>query len=306
MPKPTRILYCDCRYVDVVPADVRDGVLGRLCASGVAFTAVSDLCELAARRDPLLAELAASGPLAIVACYPRAVRWLFDAAGAPLPGEGVELLNMREQDACAIFAALLGDQADGLEPDPAQADALRRDLDARRGPWVPWFPVIDRDRCTGCRQCLDFCLFGAYALADDGRVEVRHPANCKTWCPACARVCPEVAIIFPKYKASPVHGGEVTEADARREKVRVDPAALAAGDVYARLRARTRRGRFSAEKSPEQSLAERRQRLAELREALDIPPEVLESLRAEGLRGGGEPGPSDDDHHEGTPRGCCD
>ncbi|MFP4057008.1 MAG: ATP-binding protein [Candidatus Brocadiia bacterium] len=276
------VVYCYCAYSEVVPRRARHGVLGRLAASGADFQAFPDLCELAARRDPVLADIASRGRVDIVACYPRAVRALFAAGGAPLPEEGVRVLNQREQDAETILRALLGEGA--AEP-PAEEvrgalDAARSDLLSRKGGWIPWFPLIDRDRCKGCRQCLDFCLFGVYALDDEGRVEVRQPANCKTYCPACARVCPEVAIIFPKHKKAPINGAPVTEEDERREKVQVDLSRLAKGDVHAMLRQRSER-RFPADRD-EQAARERRQqylRLAELQEELDIPPEVIDALR---------------------------
>ena len=47
-----------------------------LAASDVEFEAVPDLCEMSARRDPRLAELASAGSLRIAACFPRAVRGL--------------------------------------------------------------------------------------------------------------------------------------------------------------------------------------------------------------------------------------
>jgi hypothetical protein len=102
-----RILYCNCSYAQVVPGEVKAEVLRKLCASGVAFDAVADLCDLSARKDPSLARIAGSGAVRIAACYPRAVRWLFHAAGTPLPKEGVEVLNMREQKAEDVCKALL-------------------------------------------------------------------------------------------------------------------------------------------------------------------------------------------------------
>src|SRR5947199_10758020 len=84
MPESHRILYCNCTYAQVVPKEVKEAVLRNLCESGVAFDAVADLCEMSARRDPLLKQTAGSGHLKIVACYPRAVKWLFAAANAPL------------------------------------------------------------------------------------------------------------------------------------------------------------------------------------------------------------------------------
>ena len=105
MPNPTRILYCHCAYAQVVPPETKAAVLDQLSASGVSFEAVPDLCEMSARRDPSLAAIAAGADATIVACYPRAVRWLFHAAGAPLP-ESVHVLNMRVDDAPAILTAL--------------------------------------------------------------------------------------------------------------------------------------------------------------------------------------------------------
>jgi hypothetical protein len=103
-----RILYCHCAYAQVVPKAVKEEILQRLSDSGVAFDAVADLCEMSARGDSGLVQLAQGDNVKIAACYPRAVRWLFSAAGAPL-GEGVEVLNMRVDSAETVSASLLGD-----------------------------------------------------------------------------------------------------------------------------------------------------------------------------------------------------
>lgn len=104
----SRILYCHCAYARVLPPEVKREVLAKLTESGVAFDAVPDLCEMSASRDPKLGEVLDGGALQIAACYPRAVRWLFSAAGVPLPEEGVEILNMREQPADAVVYSILG------------------------------------------------------------------------------------------------------------------------------------------------------------------------------------------------------
>src|SRR5204863_3025856 len=90
----------------VVPKEVKEAVLRRLCESGIAFEAVADLCEMSARKDPALQRLAATGSIKIAACYPRAVKWLFAAANAPLPSAGTEVLNMRTDNAEAISESL--------------------------------------------------------------------------------------------------------------------------------------------------------------------------------------------------------
>jgi len=102
------ILYCRCAYAKVVRDDVKDGVLEKLCASGRAFTAVADLCEMSARRDPMMAEIAGGGGGVIVACFPRAVRWLFHAAGSPLQEDSVRIVNMRELDVEGVSREALG------------------------------------------------------------------------------------------------------------------------------------------------------------------------------------------------------
>jgi NAD-dependent dihydropyrimidine dehydrogenase PreA subunit len=149
--------------------------------------------------------------------------------------------------------------------------------------WKPWFPVIDYSRCTNCMQCLSFCLFGVYGASAEGKIQVQNESNCKTDCPACSRVCPEVAIMFPKYKAGPINGEPVSSEDVRREAMKIDISALLGGDIYALLRDRSAKAksRFSKERDDERALQERMRCLEKLKatmNGLDIPPEVLASL----------------------------
>jgi len=106
-----KIVYCNCSYARVVPVETKNEVLSKLCASGVAFDSVADLCEMSARKDPALERIAGDGNVKIAACFPRAVKWLFHAAGAPLPENGVDVLNMREQSADEIVPLLLNGAA---------------------------------------------------------------------------------------------------------------------------------------------------------------------------------------------------
>jgi hypothetical protein len=103
-----RILYCHCAYARVVPIQTKAAVLEGLSQSGVEFDAVPDLCEMAARRDPRLAELAAGAPLRIAACYPRAVKWLFASAGVDF-GPETAVMNMRTDSADAVLQAVLSE-----------------------------------------------------------------------------------------------------------------------------------------------------------------------------------------------------
>lgn len=69
-----------------------------------------------------------------------------------------------------------------------------------------WYPVIDYSRCTNCLECLDFCLFGVYGVGGSETILVEQPDNCRKGCPACSRVCPENAIIFPQHKTPAIAG----------------------------------------------------------------------------------------------------
>ena len=153
---------------------------------------------------------------------------------------------------------------------------------ARHGDWKPWFPVINYDRCTNCMQCLSFCLFDVYGVDDEQQIQVQNNDNCKTNCPACSRVCPEAAIMFPKYKSGPINGDVVSDGDLNREKMKIDISALLGGDVYQMLRDRSLRAqsRFSKERDSGKALGERTKCLTKLAaEAdIDIPLEVLQSL----------------------------
>lgn len=129
--------------------------------------------------------------------------------------------------------------------DPGAQDlleALRRlagEAGARApGGWIPWFPVIDRGRCNDCMRCMSFCLFGVYEAAGK-RVEVVRPENCKTNCPACARICPQTAIIFPKCAESPIDGAEVRPEDVSASKAGKDLDALLKANIYDLLRSRS-------------------------------------------------------------------
>lgn len=219
------ILFCACAYSDVIPVSRKASVLARLRGEAAGVRVVADLCGCAARRDPLLAEAAAAPALRIAACHPRAVRGLFAWAGVPLDPARVHFINMREGD----------DRGAPTELAEA-ADWPRVD---RASDWIPWFPVIDRARCQACRQCLEFCLFGVYTTGEQGRIEVTHPSHCKTNCPACARLCPDAAIMFPKYTAAPIDGADITDEAA----VRANARALAEGDLRAALEQRRARRR---------------------------------------------------------------
>ncbi|WP_372365268.1 hypothetical protein [Candidatus Uabimicrobium sp. HlEnr_7] len=96
-----KILYCHCAYSRAVPKETKMEVLRKLSDCGANFEAVPDICKLSAEKSPLLKKFAAEENLQIIACYPRAVKWLFTSADASL-GEQ-KICNMRAQQAQEII-----------------------------------------------------------------------------------------------------------------------------------------------------------------------------------------------------------
>lgn len=156
-----------------------------------------------------LVDLAAATSRWIVAAwlYPRATRWVLSNLGLAAV-EAIGAVDCREFDspeACAeMLLASAG--ASGAAASPGEVEELAVAASPR------WYPVLDYERCVDCKQCLDFCLFGVYALNGDGRVQAVQPDNCKPGCPACARVCPTGAIIFPEYAGSTAIAGGPSDA----------------------------------------------------------------------------------------------
>jgi NAD-dependent dihydropyrimidine dehydrogenase PreA subunit len=257
------VLVCTCAHYDLAPAGTLQQTLDGLSRAGLEAEVVADLCGLAASRDARLGDWAKARPLSIVACYPRTIRWLFHAAGAPLAAEQVRFFNMRTQPADQIASGLLEGHRPGRPhslTSPAKAEG-----------WIPWFPVVDYDRCKNCKQCLGFCLFGVYTLSAQSKVEVTRPTQCKTNCPACAKACPHRAIIFPKYTDPPINGAEVVDAPGPGQAAAGELGRVLQGNLHEVLRQRAAQGTSASQGQAVPSIET-------IRKELDIPPEVLASL----------------------------
>lgn len=266
MPEQPNVIFCQCVYSEGLFSDVKQAVLEGLNQAGVVFEAVPDLCKLSANKALCLKNWTKHNKLTVIGCFPRTIKWLFHAGDAAFsPDFELTCLNMHTQSPEAIVQAVLG-QSPEITTVKA-VPAIKKD-----GDWVPWFPVIDYDRCQTCKLCMNFCLFGVYDMTDDGHVCVKEPANCKTNCPACARVCPHQAIIFPKYPDAPFNGAEP---DPNQTPQNVSHACLndlLTGNMHNVLKQRSSRKRFSTEPRPDTDT------LSTLHKELDIPLSVLQSL----------------------------
>ncbi|MEI7899316.1 MAG: ferredoxin family protein [bacterium] len=202
------------------------GARDHLCVDGVAHLAAyarvsvesvvrsEELAEQALKpSSAALGALFAEVDAAYVAgcSRPRAAQALLDCAGVPFRDRLIEWVAL-----------------------PFDREALKREYG------VPWYPVIDRTRCTGCGTCHGYCLFSVYSKDATGRlagrVRVTAPLSCKTGCPACARLCPACALIFPFCHEAELNG-EIAQPGNRS----VDQLAATLGDDPMRVLAARRK-----------------------------------------------------------------
>ena len=219
-----KIIYCRCSYGKYVNKESGKLLHEILKSSGRELLVLDDLCRGAAEKEPRLADFLKQGNSTVIACHPRAVKWLLAFSGIEMSTiESLQCLNIMELSLKSILQILKIDipekhknSLENLNPlmqipssDDLQENSASFEkeyaLANSQGSTRPWFPVIDYSRCTDCGACMDFCLFGVYEKIND-KIEVKNPFNCKDNCPACARICPHHAIIFPKYNRAPVNG----------------------------------------------------------------------------------------------------
>ncbi|MDX9866728.1 MAG: ferredoxin family protein [Kiritimatiellia bacterium] len=177
-----------------------DGAAVLAAHAGVPPETVARLADLAGQalppgRERLQERFRGGEPLVIGCSRPRAARALLDFAGVDTTARAIEWVAL-----------------------PFDREALRRE------PGVPWYPVIDRARCTGCGTCREYCLFSVYGRTPDetgtGPVRVVEPLYCKTGCPACARLCPVGALIFPFCHEADLNGEIEEPAPRSRDELK--------------------------------------------------------------------------------------
>lgn len=226
-----KVIFCNCG-ADFIAADRLKSISEFLERGGNPFAEISDLCGCSVDRKSETRDLMQSADdVLMIACYPRAVKLLLENCGIDPENLKFNFLNFRElnnqQIESAVIAFFEGETGTG------DHKLFRNTTD-----WPSWYPVIDYTRCNTCGQCADFCLFGVYEKRDN-KVVVVHPKGCKNNCPACGRICPQTAIVFPKYE----HDGAIAGADtideiAEHQRQSQDIGTILGSNIYKALEMR--------------------------------------------------------------------
>lgn len=201
------IVICACASRSFISKVQVAELVATLQQAGYNVTIEADLCETAETDPARMRELVAGN--IIMGCYTRALRALADRADC----SATKNINIRGRRVEQVLKELnLDDAMNHDEEWQARRDATLAEINAFtvKVATDAWYPILDYERCVDCGKCHDFCLFGVYSI-EDGKVKVAQPQNCKNNCPACSRVCPAEAVIFPKYERSPINGGSASE-----------------------------------------------------------------------------------------------
>jgi len=187
-PRPDRMIYCIDYRASSQSQEFIDEI-ARIAASRATVTSTSDDAAAATTRDPL-AELKARFE------NPTNDTYLGSPNGS---GNGNGNGNGHSS----------GDSSSTTGSATASLFGASSIVEISESPGRRWYPVIDFSRCTNCMECIDFCLFGVYGVDTMETIVVEQADNCRKGCPACSRVCPQNAIMFPQHKTPAIAGAPV-------------------------------------------------------------------------------------------------
>jgi ferredoxin len=230
--KEKHILFCKCGGERINP-DLLNAVNEHLKNQPVPVTCLSDLCGLVQQKKELLSDLFSDdAEYLIIGCYSRTMNLLFgqfyENFGKLDVHNHVNLIEMQHDQVIERINSFSAGYAGNSGYNEIIEDSG----------WPSWYPVLDYSRCTACGQCADFCLFGVYEKTED-HVDVTNPQGCKNNCPACARICPSSAIIFPKYKnGGAVGGSDEIDEFAEQQRQALDLENFLGTDIYSALEKR--------------------------------------------------------------------
>jgi NAD-dependent dihydropyrimidine dehydrogenase PreA subunit len=158
--------------------------------------------------------------LVLTTLFPRSAFWTLQGLGT----EGARddesaptnwrFVDLKECDSTDAVLKIVEQASEAVIPecDPAEQTLVAESNPSKQE--TRWYPVIDFERCVQCLECLNFCLFGVYGVTEEGGILIEQPDACRDGCPACSRICPSGAIMFPKHDDPAIAGDERIEPDA--------------------------------------------------------------------------------------------
>ncbi|MDR1959986.1 MAG: ferredoxin family protein [Planctomycetaceae bacterium] len=147
---------------------------------------------------------AARFPMAVISWQSvRATRWLLRKLREDFTEEETLMIDLSEQKSVNEILTVIQKFLDRFGDTASTETKMETEtlIPSRR-----WYPVIDYGKCISCLECVNFCLFGVYTIDKENRSTVCRPDSCRDGCPACSRVCPAGAIIFPEYDDPVISG----------------------------------------------------------------------------------------------------
>ena len=220
---------------------------------------VPHLYDLAEKDDALKFLRAATGPMLVLAwLYPRAIHSTLDHLHIKAHSTQIHL---KDGDTAQGILAEIFRKLAKLPSSANPKSKIQNPKSFASSTAHRWFPVIDRERCTDCMECIEFCLFGVFGVDDEQHLLVESPDNCRKGCPACSRVCPQGAIIFPMHRQPVVAGAPGASLSAQK----LDLSELFGAPDALQTAAKERDAALAALPKPAQS----KDRLDTLMDALD-------------------------------------
>lgn len=202
-------LVCVCSNAGLISKSALSALCSNLKSRNEDVLICPDLCFMAVNSPEKLRNFC-KGNVQVFACHKRAARSILDYAGA---SANFEFFDLKSDCNSVLKKFEIKEGDDFLLPECTDKS------------WAPWYPTIDYSRCVACGKCVDFCVFKVYEKSEK-KVSVKNPKSCKDGCPACARICPKQAIIFPKCNDEAISGAENLSIDTND------------GDFYAALKMR--------------------------------------------------------------------
>lgn len=244
MPKQATIVICEGRGEGAAPRKLEQDLATALSGwPEVDVAVLPHLYDLAPDGAGMQYLRSVEGDM-IVLCrlYPRAAFWVLDAnrvkgrlgRSSFLPDEEMEpagsapgrrrdepprrtiwCLDLRVREAVEPFVEEVTRILEELEeildrpiavPEGGAVADTARAVRVEERTRSRWYPVVDYGRCGSCLECLNFCLFGVFGIDESERLLVEQPDACRDGCPACSRVCPSRAIMFPAHHDPAIAG----------------------------------------------------------------------------------------------------